>query len=619
MKNLFSVKALVYFFIFTFFFIPLKAQNISFLWNTFAGSLYYDTCYDLSTDSLGNSYVTGRSNFTWGTPVNPYSGEVDAFVAKLDSNGKLLWNTFLGSYHSDYGSGIATDILGNIYVTGYSRTTWGNPVLAKDGTTSDAFVAKLDSDGKLLWNTFLGGTGSDWGNGIAVDNSGNSYVTGISYATWHTPVSMFKGYHDAFVAGLGSDGELLWNTFLGSVFADNGLGIAADSMGYICVTGYSAGSWGMPKRAYEGNDDVFVAKLNGSDGVLLWNTFLGGNSSDWGYGVAVDSLQNIFVTGCTYSNWGSPISTYSGGGDIFAAGLDSSGVLLWNTFLGSFSQDSSFSIAADNIGNIYIAGNSTATWGLPVRDYSGLYDAFAAKLDNSGNLLLNTFLGSDDDDHGYGVGVDSTGNIYVAGFGLDSWGSPINAFSGSSDIFLAKLELKVKITYEVNASVSGGNGSVSPVNQGVIEGENAIINITPESEYHIESITDNEIVQIASNPYIIYDVREAHNVVVTFKHNTYPPVLGLEGDRKTESAWIIMKDYVELNILISEHLQYPKEVSEYVLYKKENGSWNKVSDYFSAGSYNYIDKFLKRDVPVQYKLSAFAPDGSILIETIIEL
>jgi len=170
-------------------------------WNTFLGGAGDDQGNSIAVDAAGNVYVTGSSNATWGAPVRAYTGGLDAFVAKLDANGGLQWNTFLGGAALDFGFGIAVGAAGNVYVTGISDGTWGTPVRAFGGG-ADAFAARLSgATGALVWNTFLGGTGVDFGGGIAVDSAGNVYVTGASGATWGAPVRAFGGGgDDAFVA-----------------------------------------------------------------------------------------------------------------------------------------------------------------------------------------------------------------------------------------------------------------------------------------------------------------------------------------------------------------------------------------------------------------------------------
>lgn len=121
----------------------------------------------------------------------------------------MTWNTFLGGSDSDFGQGIAVDGSGNVYVAGYSNLTWGTPVQAhaQQFGGNDAFAAKLDSSGNLTWNTFMGGSGADFGQGIAVDGSGNVYVAGYSAATWGSPVRAYTASNDAFAAKLGTAGS----------------------------------------------------------------------------------------------------------------------------------------------------------------------------------------------------------------------------------------------------------------------------------------------------------------------------------------------------------------------------------------------------------------------------
>jgi hypothetical protein len=415
----------------------LKAQVIGIQWNTFLGSGSDDNCFSIALDSSGNTYVTGKSDATWGSPVHAHSGSSDAYVACMDSSGILLWNTFFGSAGYDIGMGIVLDSSGNIYVTGRSDATWGSPVNAHNGS-SDAFVACMDSSGNLLWNTFLGSANYDYGDVISLDSSSNIYVTGQSMGTWGSPVNAYSGADDAFVACLGSSGNLLWNTFLGSSNNDYGYGVTVDSSGNIYVSGRSNATWGSPVNAYSGFDDAFVACLD-SSGNLLWNTFLGSANYDYGDVISLDSSSNIYVTGQSRGTWGSPVDAHSGEYDAFVACLDSSGNLLWNTFLGSTSDDYGRGISMDSSGNIYITGYSDAGWGTPINPFSGGWDAFVACMDSSGNLLWNTFLGSTNSDSGSGIALDSSDNIYVTGRSDATWGSPINPYSGSSEAFVVML------------------------------------------------------------------------------------------------------------------------------------------------------------------------------------
>ncbi|MCP4702773.1 MAG: hypothetical protein GY862_38830 [Gammaproteobacteria bacterium] len=302
----------------------------------------------------------------------------------------LTWNTFVDGSADDKGTGIAVDAGGSIYITGRSNATWGAPARVHYGSSSyDVFVAKLDSSGNLLWNTFLGGSGlEDTGGALAVDAGGNIYVTGNSDATWGAPVRAHTSGMDAFVAKLdGSNGNLLWHTFLGGSGLDNGNGIAIDAGGNVYITGQSSATWGStPVRAYTATgEDAFVAKLDNS-GNLSWNTFLGGGgSNERGYSIALDAGGNIYITGESSGTWGAPVRAYTSSPDVLVAKLDNNGNLSWNTFLGGSSNDYGKGIALDAGGNIYITGYSLTTWGTPLRAYTN-FDTIVAKLNNSGIL-----------------------------------------------------------------------------------------------------------------------------------------------------------------------------------------------------------------------------------------
>ena len=432
-------------------------NNSSWEWNTFMGSSSDDRGYDIAVDVSGNVYVTGRSGATWGSPINAHAGWVDAFVAKLNSSGVLQWNTFMGSaVYDDFGLSIAVDGSGNVYVAGYSDATWGTPVNDYAGGNYDAFVAKLNSSGVLQWNTFMGGSDSDYGNGIAVDGNGNVYVTGDSRANWGTPKNAYAGgNYDAFAAKLNSSGELQWNTFMGSNGTDYGKSIAVDGSGNVYVTGLARYTWGSPVNAHAGGSDAFAEKLN-SDGVRQWNTFMGSSSaiSDAGNGITVDGSGNVYITGQSYDTWGNPINAHRRWEDAFAAKLNSSGVLQWNTFMGSPKKDYGHSIAVDGNGNVYITGESDTTWGVPANAFTGdaYKDVFAAILNNSGVLLWNTFMGGSDNDYGNGIVVDGSGNVYVAGITyLYEWGTPVNAHAGwGNDAFAVKFEYTTAVEDEID-------------------------------------------------------------------------------------------------------------------------------------------------------------------------
>ena len=405
-------------------------------WNTFMGSWNSDKGYSIAADGNGNVYVTGISKATWGSPVNAYTGRSDIFVAKLNSSGMLAWNTFMGSSDDDEGNGVAVDSNGNVYVVGHSESTWGSPVIAHAGS-EDVFAAKLNSSGELQWNTFMGASDRDYGYGIAVDGSGSVYVTGSSESTWGSPVNAHAGGFDIFAAKLNTNGIRQLHTFMGGSNTDMGRGIAIDGSGNVYVAGYSYATWGLPINEFAGYFDAIVAKLS-SSGERQWHTFMGGSSWDYGMSIAANGSGNVYVAGYSNATWGSPVNAHAGSEDVYAAKLNSSGELQWNTFMGSSSMDNGGSIAIDSSGEVFVAGYSDKTWGSPVNTHAGYIDIFAARLNNTGVRQGNTFMGGSTLDDRGSIAIDGNDNVYVTGASGETWGSPVNAHAGLFDAFAVK-------------------------------------------------------------------------------------------------------------------------------------------------------------------------------------
>jgi hypothetical protein len=407
------------------------------IWNTFLGTSGNDFGYAIALDAGGNVYVAGTTSGNLGG--NPNSGMADAFAAKLDSSGALLWSRLLGGAGTDEGFGIAVDGAGSVLVVGTSNAAWGTPVRAYSGS-SDAFAAKLTAAGALTWNTFLGGAGPDSGVAVTPDGGGGAYVAGHSNGSWGTPVRAYGGGFDAFVVRLNAGGTVSWSTFLGGSGSDFGRAIAADiTNGIAWVVGESFARWGTPVNAHAGGDDAFAARLTAGSGALTWNTFLGGIGNDVAQAVAADASDNVYVAGYSEGSWGTPVRAYSSGVDAFAAKLTPAGILVWSTFLGGTSGDSARAIALDGPGSVYVAGWSGGSWGAPVRAYSGSLDAFAAKLMPTGALIWNTFLGGGGLEEALAIAVDGSGRGHIAGWSDATWGAPLQGHSGGLDAFVAQL------------------------------------------------------------------------------------------------------------------------------------------------------------------------------------
>ncbi|MBI2828549.1 MAG: Ig-like domain-containing protein, partial [Acidobacteria bacterium] len=268
-----------------------------------------------------------------------------AFVTKLNLAGSglsdLVYSTYLGGGSTESGNGIAVDAVGHAYVTGQTLTSGSTPFpttagaldLARDGS-SDAFVTKLNLAGSglsdLVYSTYLGGGGTERGNGVALDAALNVYVTGQTLSSGSTPFPTTAGAfqtglngtsNDAFVTKLNLAGsglsDLVYSTYLGGGSTESGNGIAVDAAGHAFVTGQtlSSGSTPFPTTAdaldltRDGASDAFVTKLNlAGSGLsdLVYSTYLGGGGTESGNGIAVDAAGNLYVTGQTSSSSTAP-------------------------------------------------------------------------------------------------------------------------------------------------------------------------------------------------------------------------------------------------------------------------------------------------------------------------
>jgi hypothetical protein len=421
-------------------------------YSTFLGGKANDRGSAIAVDSSGNAYITGytnSSNFPTKGPFQPSSGGgADVFVTKLNATGTaLVYSTYVGGSNNDIGNAIAVDSAGNAYVTGSTASAnfpTMSPLQAHLKGSEDAFLLKLNPAGTALaYSTFLGGSGLDVAYGIAVDGSGDAYVTGTTGSTdFPTTPGAYQTtnpgptFVEAFVAHVNATGSsLVYATYLGGDFGAHGTSIAVDGSGNAYVTGNTSSTNFATAGAYQTvYGDAFVAKLNAAGTALVYATYLGGSGDDRGLGIAVDGAGNAYVTGVTAStnfptlNAYQPV--YGGNGDAFVTEFNASGsALLYSTYLGGNGSDDSpgngGAIAVDASGNIYVTGSTSST-NFPTLNafqptYGGGGDAFVAKINPSqsgtASLVYSSYLGGSGGggDEGYGIAVDGSGNAYLTG------------------------------------------------------------------------------------------------------------------------------------------------------------------------------------------------------------
>lgn len=404
-----------------------------------------------------------------GFDIGPYDPGRELVIDPV-----LVYSTFLGGSLTgapDEGRAIAVDAAGGIYVTGLTYAidfpTTGGAFDTANGYY-DLFVTKLAGDGSSLeYSTYLGGSGYEEGMGIAVDAAGAAYISGRT-ESWDFPTTTGAfdtsgGSGDAFVTKLSADGSsLVYSTYLGGSGYDFAQSIAVDAAGAAYATGYTSSSdfpatAGAFDTSNDGGYDAFVTKLSADGSSLAYSGFLGGNSSEIGYGIAVDASGAAFVTGYTYS---ADFPTTSGAFDttwaanyvdVFVTKLSASGAsLVYSTYLGGNSDDIGHAVAVDTAGAAYVTGYArsndfpTTSGAFDTSNSGSYYDAFVTKLNaDGGSLAYSTFIGGSSYEEGSSIAVDPTGAAYVAGR-TDSSNFPTTAGAfdtiwNSTDAFVVKL------------------------------------------------------------------------------------------------------------------------------------------------------------------------------------
>jgi uncharacterized repeat protein (TIGR01451 family) len=436
------------------------------VYSTYLGGSGADIARAIAADPTtpGVVYVAGETtstNFPTTAGVQPTFGKgTDCFVASFNTNlsgpASRIFSTYLGGSGADQCYGIAVDkgpLPQNVYVVGRTTSTnfpFATKLNGNNRGGSDAIVVKLKADGSaLLYSVYLGGSADEWGLGIAVDGLGQAYVTGRTTSTNFPVVGGFQSTlgdatGDAFITKINAAGNaFLYSSYLGGNGTDQGNGIAVDPSGIAYVTGTTASSTFPTKNGFQltggGSGDAFVARVNtttSGSASLLYSTYLGGGGADSGFGIATDGVS-AYVTGQTASDlsflspprsFGTPPSG-SVNVNAFAARIDitNPGGQATVAFLAYLGAGSGNAIAVDTIGDAYVTGQ---TGGFPQgsefptsnafqKTYGGNGDAFVARLNTDVTgppaLVYGSYLGGTGADQGLGIALDAAGDGYVTG------------------------------------------------------------------------------------------------------------------------------------------------------------------------------------------------------------
>jgi hypothetical protein len=473
--------------------LPLIIDPLIRSWGTYFGGSLEDNTWYITRDLTGNIYCAGDTKSIANIATSGAhqvllgagtSNYIDAYLAKYDGAGNLLWATYYGGEGTDNAYACATDQQSNVYLVGTTTSTNSNIITTAGahqtnyGGLTDAFIVKFNSLGVRLWGTFYGGAEYDVGYGCAVDPSGNVYMSGTTATTLSTIIST-PGSHqsisstnyDAFIVKFDASGNRLWGTYYGGTGYDEGLYCCTDQQSNLYLVGGTISTANISSPGSHqlnfgggtsGSPDGFLVKFN-SSGQRQWGTYYGGAGPDWLNNCVADSMGNIFFSGTTSSpnvsnviaSSGAHQNIYGGGpNDVMVGKFDQNGMRVWCTYYGGNGNDEYGYCSLDNIGAIYLSGKTTSSSGNAISTpctYQPVFgggqgDAFLAKFSTAGSREWGTYYGGSNAEQWATCTADKQGNVFLAGSTASNSGTIIasmasqqsNFGGGASDSYLVK-------------------------------------------------------------------------------------------------------------------------------------------------------------------------------------
>ena len=449
------------------------------LWSTYFGGNAIDWVRSVRIDKKNNVVLGGcsySSNLptTAGVVQKNNNGDLDFSITKFTNDGKLIWSTYFG--------GSYTDLLFFLDIYSSNEIVAGGDIRSVDfpittdafqktysGGTADCGYVKLTEDGKLIYATFIGGeTFEGFDDGI-VDKNDDVWMVGRSWSSaFPVTTNAYKGYksghYDAVLVKFSNKNKILYSSYWGGSNNEYAEGVAVDSQNNIAVSGYTDSDdypviGDVYQKTYKGNMDAFVCKMD-TDGQPIWSGYYGGSSDDYGSNVAVDTKDNVIMSGIT-SSTNLPISpngyqqSNAGGVDGFVVKFDKNGKIIWTTYIGGSNDeglnntlyDQGGAVRTDDKDNIIYCFRTQSNDIITTPDayqtkFGGANDGLIAILDKDCNLLWSTYIGGSNEDIVEEVAISNTGNLYVAGITKSTDFPVVNAFqsklSGDWDGFVMK-------------------------------------------------------------------------------------------------------------------------------------------------------------------------------------
>jgi len=398
-----------------------KSYAVEKRWTRIWGSSNLEYTYGIATDNNDNIYVVGETHGEFDGESN--NGKPDIFISKFNVSGDRLWSRIHGSNAIETASSVAVDSRGNAILAGYTYGEFNNQTNAG---YSDNILIKFNSEGSQLWTRIFGSVQAEEIFDITTDSNDNIYVTGHTLGEFDGQTN--SGGTDIFLSKYSPDGLGLWTKNIGNADDEAGYGVVLDANNNIYLSGHI---WGeLEGHTNNGCSDLYIAKLNPS-GEEIWADVWGTPTNDYCKGIALDSLENIYIAGYTKGSFGQP---KPGLDDFFLTKYSNNGSNNWTKVWGSWDEERARGIAIDDNDNIFVSGH---TWdGFDGQTNAGWVDVFLSKFNTDGEREWSKIWGSDNVDYFGVVDVDNNDNIYVAGDTYGEFDGQINP--GNRSAFLTR-------------------------------------------------------------------------------------------------------------------------------------------------------------------------------------